>query len=1016
MRRPVVTFAALAAVVVGAIVPLAARPAAALPADGSPGYAAPDPTVTDPAGTVRVPRVAQLSPAGRSVLGAYAGTRALLQPDLDGECRLWWQTDDAAPVPSELALGPGTCLVQGNAISVSGPHVLARLVGTTTVRTYSIHLDTRTVTQVAISDLVTATPDGWVKLVRSPTPVLQRVVEGGATSTLTLDFTLTNAQTSGNPFGRAAVAAADSDGMVLVAFASDPAQTGVRYIPFDGGPTTLLATTRGVPFGFSLAGADAAWQTAAVAATDTAPALLPTIHRVRRTGGDDRTLALPNTFEQIDQTAITPDATYWIGRTSVVVIPGDGSNRVAYRAGADLSGATKLSGMNATSMAAEGDHVVMVDELPIADAGLYRVSAVGEPTVLAATTSPAQPVRGFAFDGRHLVDDRVPNERQTFRSETTSRTVSSAGTLGQPVQVQGQYPTESFAVAVDAGRAVLASTSATDDVDLTHPSGSQSWVNGSGPALAEVSADTAVVQGRLTTPDHPSGGTTLPGAVTWAVFDRTVVWSTSRGQVWRQTGGAAAQEVLSAACAADCPALVGIWGDVLVVQPLVGSLQVRRTSDSGLVRTLPAIPAADTANPPALTLEDGVLAWVEQTAGRNGVLRVMDLTVADPQPTDVARARRDPGVRAVQLRGGRLAWVSAQDRGLRLAASPITRAPAVGLLGLTAGTVLSPNGDGAFDTWSVHATGTQPLDAVTLTIRAGDGTAVRTVTTSAADARIDLDWDGTTDAGQPAAEGAYRWQLTGRSNGGTTTPAATGTVVLRRTAPAVVLSVPEVSTTVSSSALVPISWRPTTPQPSWSPPARYEVDVQPWGDASPAVRWDLGCELLVTTSTHLTFNPNRCNGVGARVWRFRARAVVAGEVAGAWSPWSTMTIPFDDSTRYQVQYDGQAGAWVAQHVSGAFMGTQHRSGRPDGVAWSKPWQKSNRVRVLVTTCPQCGKVRIRVDRGPWLTVDTYSRSVRRRVSVYQSTRSLAVHLVEVQNLATRGRPYLYLDAIAFQVR
>src|SRR5205085_1346053 len=128
---------------------------------------------------------------------------------------------------------------------------------------------------------------------------------------------------------------------------------------------------------------------------------------------------------------------------------------------------------------------------------------------------------------------------------------------------------------------------------------------------------------------------------------------------------------------------------------------------------------------------DGVLAWVEHTSGPNGVLRVMDLGDAEPQPVDVAQARRDPGVRAVELRGGRLAWVSSQDRGLRLASSPITRVPAVRAVGRTVTGALSPNRDTVMDTWTLHELTTAPVDSLTFTVRASSGAVVRTFTGAA---------------------------------------------------------------------------------------------------------------------------------------------------------------------------------------------------------------------------------------------------------------------------------------------
>jgi hypothetical protein len=66
------------------------------------------------------------------------------------------------------------------------------------------------------------------------------------------------------------------------------------------------------------------------------------------------------------------------------------------------------------------------------------------------------------------------------------------------------------------------------------------------------------------------------------------------------------------------------------------------------------------------------------------------------------------------------------------------------------------------------------------------------------------------------------------------------------------------------------------------------------------------------------------------------------------------------------------------------------------------------------TGPHSGRVRIRVGSGTWHTVDTYSPTVRRRVVVYRGPLlGLTRHSVTIQNLATSGRPYAYLDGVAF---
>ncbi|MGN6613080.1 MAG: FlgD immunoglobulin-like domain containing protein [Angustibacter sp.] len=530
------------------------------------------------------------------------------------------------------------------------------------------------------------------------------------------------------------------------------------------------------------------------------------------------------------------------------------------------------------------------------------------------------------------------------------------------------------------------------------------------PQQVEASGTTAVVAGAVVDLTTGRPRFTLSGARTWAVFGDAVAWSTDTGEVWRRTLTTAPVRVLAAACTSGCAAQLGLWGDRLVVQPKVGGLQVRTASGS-LVRTLPALPAPSDPWAPALTLEDGVLAWVQPAADSAGVLRVVDIDAADPAPVDVAQAVRLPGVRAVELRDGRLMWL-ARDRGLRLARLPLSRAPRVVPWSLSAPSAFSPNRDGVHDTWVLDGVASAPLTGTVTLAVARAGSAVRTVTATSRSGRFSLAWNGLTASGSAAPEGVYTWTLratsvSGRPLTGLTRP-LTGSFVLRRSTASVAVSAPEVVSSVSTSARFPVRWRTTTTQPSWST-ITYQLQVA--GRESGSRHWDGWQQLDVGRATARTFDPRTTRWPTARQWRFRVRAVAAGGAPGPWSAYASANIPVDDSAKGAVRY---SGSWSLQRVGGTFLGTQHRANRYGASVTVWPNLQSRLVRVVMTTCPKCGKAQIRVDGGSWLTVNTYSRTVRHRTLVYRSTRATADHRVTVRSVASGSRPYVYLDGVVFE--
>lgn len=290
--------------------------------------------------------------------------------------------------------------------------------------------------------------------------------------------------------------------------------------------------------------------------------------------------------------------------------------------------------MNAGSAVAEADHLLLTDDGPASEAGLYAVTADGTTTLQTRTTPPLRAVRAFAFDGARVVEQQLEN---ALPAAVAAHSVT-AGSVGPAQVLHLPSTSEPTTLALAAGRLARQGGGVATFSDLDATTGVQSSCCGTGaaaPQQVEASGTTAVVAGAVVDLTTGRPRFTLSGARTWAVFGDAVAWSTDAGEVWRRTLTTAPVRVVAAACTSGCAAQLGLWGDRLVVQPKVGGLQVRTASGS-LVRTLPALPASSGPWAPALTLEDGVLAWVQPVSGSAGVLRVVDVDAADPTPVDVA--------------------------------------------------------------------------------------------------------------------------------------------------------------------------------------------------------------------------------------------------------------------------------------------------------------------------------------------------------------------------------------------
>ncbi|MFF2125537.1 hypothetical protein ACFVW1_09055, partial [Streptomyces olivochromogenes] len=196
-------------------------------------------------------------------------------------------------------------------------------------------------------------------------------------------------------------------------------------------------------------------------------------------------------------------------------------------------------------------------------------------------------------------------------------------------------------------------------------------------------------------------------------------------------------------------------------------------------------------------------------------------------------------------------------------------------------TGFSPNGDGSADTWAPTWTYNRPV-SWTLTLKSGT-TQVRSLTGTASGGKVAPVWNGTTQTGGAATEGAYTWTLTVRDTvTGRAAADVTGKVTLRRAAPAATVTAPAVASGAATTASVPVTWSAKTAgvksyDIGWRVATRDSAGVWKLG---PLQTWRTG-----TTATSAVFGKagSPVKPVAGLTYRFYVRAHDDAGQTGAWS-------------------------------------------------------------------------------------------------------------------------------------
>ncbi|WP_262059451.1 hypothetical protein [Streptomyces sp. STR69] len=319
----------------------------------------------------------------------------------------------------------------------------------------------------------------------------------------------------------------------------------------------------------------------------------------------------------------------------------------------------------------------------------------------------------------------------------------------------------------------------------------------------------------------------------------------------------------------------------------------------------------------------------------------------------------------------------------------------------------SPNGDGSSDSWTPTWTYDRPV-SWTLTLKSGS-TQVRSLTGTSSSGKVAPSWNGTTQTGTAAGEGAYTWTLTATDTvTGRPAADATGRVTLRRTVPAATVTAPAVASSAGTTASVPVTWSAKTAgvksyDIAWRVTTRNSAGAWTLG---PLQTWR-----TATTATSAVFGKSNSpiKPVPGVTYRFYVRAHDDAGQTGAWSKTATTGIPLDDRAT-ALHY---TGTWKSASATASWAGTVRASATKG--AYVSFTANGTQLRVVATKKSNGGRFAVVVDGKTVGTVNTYAAKTAYRQVVFTRTLGTTVksHKVQLRVLAgsTSARSTVTLDAV-----
>ena len=162
----------------------------------------------------------------------------------------------------------------------------------------------------------------------------------------------------------------------------------------------------------------------------------------------------------------------------------------------------------------------------------------------------------------------------------------------------------------------------------------------------------------------------------------------------------------------------------------------------------------------------------------------------------------------------------------------------------------------------------------------------------------------------------------------------------------------------------------------------------------------------VPAATGLTGTKMKVEGVPGSTYRFKVAAVERSGAISALRPPEETVVPHDDRA---MNYDGD---WGTPDAANRYRGATHRTN--DRGATATMTARGTTIALIGDRGPNHGRFEVRIDDGAWHTVDAQAADVRvRKVLFGRDGLGGGEHTIRVRNLATDGRPFLAIDAVAF---
>jgi hypothetical protein len=691
---------------------------------------------------------------------------------------------------------------------------------------------------------------------------------------------------------------------------------------------------------------------------------------------------------------LTPDATAWVAEPTL------GDYRAVtspVTAGAATSSTSVRSGWagwsGAELVVAAGDHA--------SDRGIYPIAAdhagVGGAVDLAGGSAPpavsASTGRVITSRLTGVAGDSLGDLRETTLATGTTRTVSS------DVVVRG------FAL----------SGGLTGGVEYT-PRGN----------------DIVVTDGV-----HEVGRRTLNSGTIQAL-------SGHRAVVYNLAAGTSRVVDLRWRNAADVtvPGLASLSGSMLVRLAADGSVRVRDLDSGGdetVVRDGGSVPSTADLTQSAVATDGTWVLWSLRDSAHVGIE-----TVAE-RLDGFGRVTLPAGVQSVGLAGGRLAWsaadgavhvedlATAQDtvvgqrasRDLQANADVALAADCVAWTADNGSTIVhplsvlpgSPRLLGGFvparftrnPGLVIDLAVDRPMSAVQLVVTDSVGVVVARVSSSAPMGDVRAVWDGRLVDGSVAPDGTYSWQLTAAGSDGplmaTTSTPLSGSAVLDTRVPALTVSLPVAVSDASTTPRARLTWGTDDPTARFA--VRYIMRVP----GISGLEWTRPIRALEDQPAGtVVFGVPPAGIFGNLIPEAAQRftVTVRDEAGNARVFTRDVLTPYDDrlaGIRYSSGWSrGGGGAyWLGTVTSTTVAGAQ-----------ALLPARTNRVVVIGTRCPTCGRLRLVIDGRLVRVVDTYSASaaVRQRLVDVPLPGAPAVHSIKIVVEGTAHRPLVRLDGIA----